>query len=708
MILQKIEIEQFGGLKNYSLELSPGFQYLYGENEAGKSTICAFLSAMFYGFSKVRGGGLKGDGRKLYMPWGEKHMAGTVYFKSRDKEYVLKRTFGQTARGDRCLLLSAEDWTEIPVDPETLGQRFLGVGEDAFRKSLFISQLGAVFAKGKEDELMARLSNLEQTGAEDVSIQKAQTELERAEHELVTKTGRGGIMVQLEHEIETLKAEWMMAKQKNLSFRSLLENIQKLSGERDAALCQLADMEQKRTEAVAFNQYQLREKDRQQRKELENRLAVEEQALIEKQKSLKDLETEKGDLAGILTLESDILLQLAGKETACGVLLEKEKKRTDLLEETALLKEELGEKPGRSKTIGNGLVLGFSIVLLFFGVVLGLFLMPVFYVLIPLSVFVWVASFLTNRKQNQKECSVLEGRLKEREQMLFQMEAEDISGQLKSLQEEMKAVLEQAKVSNLSELSDKLDKVKKLQNQEEALQQEIVRLSENVNVLQETLNKMPILADESPCTYEGETLETLDQKLRQMQQEQMERERQLAQLTAKAEEGFSGTRGVSVIESQMESLRERQKELTEHYEAVRLAKSMLDSCAEELKSNFAPLLNEKSGELISKLTDGRYRQVKVTDDYSMMLKTPDGHEIIESDYVSAGTCDLLYFALRLAVLDSLYEEIPLLIMDDTFLQLDEKRQQAAFGLLKENVARQVLYFSCHKPHPSLDITVHNV
>ncbi len=708
MILQKIEIEQFGGLKNYSLELSPSFQYLYGENEAGKSTICAFLLAMFYGFSKARGSGLKGDGRKLYMPWGEKYMAGTVYFKFQDKEYILKRKFGQTARGDKCSLLFADDWTEISIDPDMIGQRFLGIGEDAFRKSLFINQLGAVFAKGKEDELMARLSNLEHTGAEDISIQKAQSELERAEHELVTKTGRGGIMVQLEHEIETLKAEWMMEKQKNLSFRSLLENIHAVTAERDEAFLKLQEMEKKRAEALAFNQYQLRQKERQQRIELESRWKAEQKALTEKQESLKELALELVAFSGVATLETDILLKLAKKETTCGILFEKEKKQKDLLEETALLREELEKVPGYSKTKHNPLILVLTALLMLFGVVLGLVLTPAFYALAPIAALVWLVLFLNNRKRNKVKVSALESRFKERQEMLLQMEAEDIPGQIKNLQKEIEAVLEQAEVSNLEELSAKIDKMKTLQNQEENLQQEIVRLTENVNVLQETLNKMPILADEAHCTYEGEALETLDQKLRQMQQEQMERERLLAQLTAKAEEGFSGTRGVSVIESQLEALRERQKELNEHYEAVRLAKSVLGSCAEELKSSFAPALNEKSGALISQLTDGRYQQVKVTDDYSMMLKTPDGHEIIESDYVSAGTCDLLYFALRLAVLDCLYEEIPLLIMDDTFLQLDEKRQQAAFGLLKENVARQVLYFSCHKPHPSLDITIHNV
>ena len=90
MKLTKIEIEQFGGLKNYSLTFTGGPLYIYGENEAGKSTICAFIAAMFYGLAgKVRNGGLKGDSRNLYMPWGETYMAGTVYFTAEGRDYVL-------------------------------------------------------------------------------------------------------------------------------------------------------------------------------------------------------------------------------------------------------------------------------------------------------------------------------------------------------------------------------------------------------------------------------------------------------------------------------------------------------------------------------------------------------------------------------------------------------------------------------------------
>ena len=179
--------------------------------------------------------------------------------------------------------------------------------------------------------------------------------------------------------------------------------------------------------------------------------------------------------------------------------------------------------------------------------------------------------------------------------------------------------------------------------------------------------------------------------------QQLAREKLLAQKNAKAESGFSGTRGVSLIESELIEKEERRQELYERYRAITLAKAALSDCAYDLKQNFAPALNEKSGKLIARLTGDRYFEARVTDDYQMKLRSRDSSEIIPADYVSAGTYDLIYFALRLSVLHTLYETIPLLCMDDTFLQLDTSRQETAFSCLLSEEAEQILYFSCHEP-----------
>lgn len=707
MILQKIEIEQFAGLKNYTLELQPGFQYLYGHNEAGKSTICAFLSVMFYGLPpKKSKEGIKGDGRLFYMPWGERYMAGAIYFEDKGKEYVLKRRFGKTAKSDSCTLYSGTDWTEIPMDAKNIGQHFFGMGADAFEKSLFIGQSGAAFVKGKEDELIERLSNLERTGDEDASIQKAIKLLTDAEYDLVTKTGRGGAIMQLEQEIEQLSMERMAAQHKNIAFRDLLEEISQLTKERDEAAKVLATTEEQRKQAQAYEQYAARKEQRKQQQDMVNRLEKERANLVATEKTFAEVQGSLMSHAAVAALEKDVVLQLAEKESVRKMLSEKEEKLSTVSAEVNSMEMVLTEVESKAKKYVNVAFLIGAVALLIVGIILGIVLHPAAFMMSAIGIVIGFLAFADSKetKEAKQRVAVLSSQIAEKKKEEATLLAENLSQKIKQYRDELQFVFHQTGTDSVTGLAEKIEIVRNLEHRKEDLEKEKQRLQESIAQLETALQAMPEMTEEQPLEYEGPSAEMLEEQLQRMQTEQLERERKLAQLNARATEGFSGTRGVSVIESELADAQERKAAMLAQYEAIHLAREAMEECSEELKSSFAPALNEKSGALIERLTGGRYREVKVTDDYTMMLKTPSGTDIVESDYVSAGTCDLLYFALRLAVLQTLYESVPLLIMDDTFLQLDVERQKATFALLQENPAEQILYFSCHQPMQDLNIT----
>jgi uncharacterized protein YhaN len=69
----------------------------------------------------------------------------------------------------------------------------------------------------------------------------------------------------------------------------------------------------------------------------------------------------------------------------------------------------------------------------------------------------------------------------------------------------------------------------------------------------------------------------------------------------------------------------------------------------------------------------------------------------ETKWMSAGYQDLIGICMRLALVDAMYqEEKPFLILDDPFVNLDEKKTVAGMELLS-HVAReyQTIYFTCH-------------
>ena len=61
MILKDLNIRGFGKFHDRKIEFSDGINILYGGNEAGKSTLHAFLRAMFYGMERARGRAARTD-----------------------------------------------------------------------------------------------------------------------------------------------------------------------------------------------------------------------------------------------------------------------------------------------------------------------------------------------------------------------------------------------------------------------------------------------------------------------------------------------------------------------------------------------------------------------------------------------------------------------------------------------------------------------
>ena len=86
-------------------------------------------------------------------------------------------------------------------------------------------------------------------------------------------------------------------------------------------------------------------------------------------------------------------------------------------------------------------------------------------------------------------------------------------------------------------------------------------------------------------------------------------------------------------------------------------------------------------------------------DFSARVRASDDAVAREAEYLSAGTLDLMYLAVRLAVCELALPEGELcpLIIDDALVNLDEKRVEQAMELLRKiSRQRQVILFSCRK------------
>jgi len=102
---------------------------------------------------------------------------------------------------------------------------------------------------------------------------------------------------------------------------------------------------------------------------------------------------------------------------------------------------------------------------------------------------------------------------------------------------------------------------------------------------------------------------------------------------------------------------------------------------------------------MSLMTAGRYSDVLINRDFTTKLRRQEDIVAREAEYLSAGTLDLMYLAVRLAVCELALpqgESCPLII-DDALVNLDETRYAQAMELLREIAQkRQVILFTCRK------------
>lgn len=151
--------------------------------------------------------------------------------------------------------------------------------------------------------------------------------------------------------------------------------------------------------------------------------------------------------------------------------------------------------------------------------------------------------------------------------------------------------------------------------------------------------------------------------------------------------------------SEHAQLLEQRDALERQYAAIALAIETLGRADSELQSRFSPQLAQKAADYMDYLTDGRYDELVLARDLSAKARSADDPTPRDTAYLSAGTADLLYLSVRLALceLTCPADDPCPLVLDDTLVNFDDaraKRARALFGEIAQH--RQVILFTCHE------------
>ena len=157
------------------------------------------------------------------------------------------------------------------------------------------------------------------------------------------------------------------------------------------------------------------------------------------------------------------------------------------------------------------------------------------------------------------------------------------------------------------------------------------------------------------------------------------------------------------LREQEAALLSRREELQAEYDAIALAMEVLSQADTDLQNRFSPALGEKSAEIFTKLTQGKYNRVLLDREMTPSAQETDRLAPHEAALLSQGASDQLYLAVRLAVCQLVLpaENAAPIILDDALVSFDDGRMAAALDYLLElSAQRQILLFTCQSREAS--------
>ena len=687
----------FGKLDRDTLTLQPGLNVIEAPNEWGKSTWCAFLVDMLYGISTSES---KKKGylpeRERYMPWSGKPMFGQIQLIWQGRNITIERSAKGKNPFGQFRAYETESGVDIPeLTGENCGQVLLGVERTVFTRAGFLrgSDMPVVEDEALRRRLNALVTTGDESGASDTLAQKLKDLKNECRH------NRTGLIPQAEGQRDQLL-------QKLSQLEQLKDQIATLQQQEQ----QQADYEQKLKNHKVALAYQRSVQTRVHMEKANADLAAKEQnckALEERCAALPAEQTARQELQRLqqfaqqqeqLQAREEMLPTAPQKPETPAPFAGKDPRQA--LQQATLDSQEYKKlcKPVSSLF----LILA---ILLLAGAVGMLF---VKWIISPVCVLLAVlcfALYMSAKKKQTRDVRTIANRYDSAEPdswvamaqsyqskmdayevalQQYRSQVDQLNTRKESLQQAVE-LLTQGKP--LGESVAHWQQVLQLWQELEAAREQCVRARDHAQAVGGMLQAAPAPDQPDELTLSEDQTEQALQQCIFMQNQLHQRKGQCqGQMETLGDKG--------ALEEELARLQERLDQLEDIYTALTIAQDTLTQAATELQRRFAPRLAARAKALFGRLTDGRYDRLQLDADLSMQVAATDEDAAHGVLWRSDGTADQLYLALRLAVAEELTPDAPL-VLDDALVRFDDTRTAAALKILKEYAEnKQVILFTC--------------
>jgi len=664
MEILELNLKHFGKFNDYKLPLHAGINVISGGNETGKSTLHAFVRAMFYGLSRNRSRNM--DEYQLREPWDNPaYFAGSMRILHDSRIYRIDRNFYR--RDESVTIVCETDGLRIEDTQAALYTFTAGLSESDFDNTIFIRQAQPQTTAQLGEHIRDFLVNLEENGTASTDVSAAQEFLKK-KRKLVSAE-RQEQLDQIEEEIQknTQETEYL-----NKDLERLLErSTAGASAGPETSAFQRMDTTVRETDSPN-EESAARTDEVSPTDPVVDRDDAEREADAGMKGKMSDEPEEdvddnvEDDEPGGLMLPVLVMLSFvaAGLSIACAALTTDHRMRY---------------------LLGAGGVICIAI---------------------ALSLLWRITHPRTRTEMALKRAK--RGEFLDRH-LGFRDDPDDPVAKAEQIRRErrMQSAVEKARQQDREEEERReknrrmlLEKTLRQQAEEDRLS----RAREVSQLVQKNQDTAP--ADESgigavstAASGAGPVSAQVTENTNPQQGsvEALRRERAGGQLDILNREIRSRREKIASLGEDLERLYARKAALSTYdreLQAIDLASSRIRDLSGRIYHESGDQFLENVSTLLAGLTEGRYNSISLDERMQVNINTPD--HLLRIDQVSYGTMNQIYLALRLASAQLLSGDADLpILLDEPFAMYDEERLESALRYLVSS-GQQVILFSCQK------------
>lgn len=749
MIIEKIVIKSFGRISDMTIEFSDSVNVIEGENESGKSTVAAFIKYMLYGFTDKHEGDVAEREKRISWTSGMAH--GSMYVRAGGKRYVINRSTvpAENSGADRPTYREESSIVDVETGAPVFGKLsagevFFGVDAELFENTAFLGRIGD--SGINESSVKESIENIIFSGAETINKQRAVARITDKMGALLHEGGTGGAIIDLiqkEQELDRRLEECNKDNKTILEKEAELFRIRERRKAAEAKQADLYDIDTSYNHVVVIQTF--------------DRLHVLEQECEEKIKFYNRY-IEENTRAGFYPDEqylTDLLVARKGVNEAYHAYgdaqdaLNARKAEIGITHEIENAIERAGELGGEAEIMKKATSywkqgirdIALSVICVLVALAAGVFeivvsnhagmqLLKVLAAVIgigalgALGYLLWSlikgrkalsalnSEFGTNSFEDLKgKIAVIASAREKRDALALATEnARDSAAKAHERYEEAKRALteiilrwgEEPPASDLGDFLDKLEsKVRFFLEKKNQLFDEKTEMEITVREIRRNLadkSEIDVRAQVPPfrrkvlagINHDDITNGIADIKNRIAEEDRLafDVENELMLLKSRAGEP-------SEYYSRIDNVVDRRVDMQMKHKAYFLALNAINGATENLRREISPRLGEYATSLMEIMTDKKYTSFDISDGLKVTYLDDKG-EKKSVDFLSGGTRDMAYIALRAALIDMLYSEKPPVCFDESFAHQDNVRARSmmkALGRLADEGV-QTFVFTC--------------